>query len=94
MSRYHTPAEITDSKDYKEPSKKKGTVGEKKQEAMTTETQRLTSSRSEVTGAPASLDRNTMNTIEYVPAEYFRGVQAAQLIQSGERVEIANRVGT
>lgn len=83
MSRYHTPAEITESKDYKEPAK------ERDQE-MDTGASRLTASRTELSrpGLSASLERNN---IEYVPAEYFRGVQAAQLIQSGQYSEASSQ---
>jgi len=79
VSRYHTPAEITESKDYKEPAKVAG--AKQRDQEMDTGTSRLTASRPEMSrpGISASLERNN---IEYVPAEYFRGVQAAQLIQS------------
>ena len=82
MSRYHTPAEITESKDYKEPSKEE--VGDKqgKQEmdSRPGASRLVDVSRPEQNSGVTSPDRNN---IEYVPAEYFRGVQAAQLIQSG-----------
>jgi len=73
VSRYHTPAEITESKDYKEPAKEAG--AKQRDQEMETGASRLTASRPE-------LSRPGLSAIEYVPAEYFRGVQAAQLIQS------------
>ena len=75
VSRYHTPAEITESKDYKEPAKEAG--AKQRDQEMETGASRLTASRPE-------LSRPGLSAIEYVPAEYFRGVQAAQLIQSGQ----------
>ena len=88
MSRYHTPAEITESKDYKEPAKVAG--AKQRAQEMDTGTSRLTASRPEMSrpGISASLERNN---IEYVPAEYFRGVQAAQLIQSGQCSEASSQ---
>ena len=76
MSRYHTPAEITESKDYKEPSKEAG-AKQGKQEMDTRTDDVFRPAQHSVVTSP---DRNN---IEYVPAEYFRGVQAAKLIQSG-----------
>ena len=83
MSRYHTPAEITESKDYKEPAKEEGAKQREQEMDTGPGASRLTASRPELSrpGLSASLERNN---IEYVPAEYFRGVQAAQLIQSGQ----------
>jgi len=81
VSRYHTPAEITESKDYKEPAKEEGSKQREQEMDTGPGASRLTASRPELSrpGLSASLERNN---IEYVPAEYFRGVQAAQLIQS------------
>lgn len=86
MSRYHTPAEITESKDYKEPAKEEGAKQREQEMDTGPGASRLTASRPELSrpGLSASLERNN---IEYVPAEYFRGVQAAQLIQSGQWAE-------
>ena len=79
MSRYHTPAEITESKDYKEPSKEE--AGDKEEmDSRPGASRPVDVSRPEQNSGVTSPDRNN---IEYVPAEYFRGVQAAQLIQSG-----------
>jgi len=80
VSRYHTPAEITESKDYKEPSKETGAKqGMQEMDTRPRGSRTADVSRPEQHSVVTTLDRNN---IEYVPAEYFRGVQAAKLIQS------------
>ena len=78
ISRYPTPVEITDSKDYQGPDKaSQNSVKPKGTENGVKRTDEAETVLASVTTAG---DTN----IEYVPAEYFRGVDTHQVAQSGE----------
>ena len=87
VSRYPTPVEITDSKNYSEPEPEKH-VGDREDAEKGVKDLDLTSNLP--TGAGGISDVFVPGTtvcdssnIEYVPAEYFRGVPTAHLVQSG-----------
>ena len=84
ISRYPTPVEITDSKDYHGPDKPAQSSdrqnGVENGVRRTDETEAVTASVTTAGGG----DTN----IEYVPAEYFRGVDTHQVAQSGERAKL------
>lgn len=76
MSRYPTPVESTDSKDYSQPDQEAGERGEEAGDRDRDSAVRGVEEL-ELTGG------GQLSRAEYVPAEYFRGVPTAQLIQSG-----------
>lgn len=84
VSRYPTPVEITESKNYSEPEKH---VGDREDAEKGVKDLDLTSnvpptaSGSSDVFVPGSTVCDSSN-IEYVPAEYFRGVPTAHLVQS------------
>ena len=87
VSRYPTPVEITESKNYSEPEKH---VGDREDAEKGVKDLDLTSNVPPATGGggsdvfmPGSTVCDSSN-IEYVPAEYFRGVPTAHLVQSGK----------
>ena len=77
ISRYPTPVEITDSKDYLGPDKPAETSD--KPNGMENGVKRT----EEPEAVAASVTTVGDTNIEYVPAEYFRGVDTHQVAQSG-----------
>ena len=87
ISRYPTLVEITDSKNYQGPAKADQPT--EKQEGE--ETRARPSVEEEVAGLSVTTDVSESNSnIEYVPAEYFRGVDTHQFAQSGQIIELEN----
>ena len=87
VSRYPTPVEITDSKNYSEPEKH---VGDREDAEKGVKDLDLTSNLPTIGAVSGVSDVFVPGTtvcdssnIEYVPAEYFRGVPTAHLVQSG-----------
>ena len=83
ISRYPTPVEITDSKDYRGPDKP--AQSSDKQNGMENGVKRT--EEAEVSASVTTAGCGDTN-IEYVPAEYFRGVDTHQVAQSGEISEL------
>ena len=81
MSRYPTPVESTDSKDYSQPDQEAGERGEEAGDRDRDSAVRGVEEL-ELTGG------GQLSRAEYVPAEYFRGVPTAQLIQSGNYLQV------
>ena len=79
ISRYPTPVEITDSKDYQGPGKP--AQSSNKQNGVENGVKRT--EEAEVAALVTTAGCGDTN-IEYVPAEYFRGVDTHQVAQSGE----------
>ena len=79
ISRYPTPVEITDSKDYRGPEKP--AESSEKPNGMENGVKRT--EEAEVVASVTTAGCGDTN-IEYVPAEYFRGVDTHQVAQSGE----------
>ena len=75
ISRYPTPVEITDSKNYRAPDKADQAV----EKAAGVENGEGRAEEEEEVGVSEA-----NSNIEYVPAEYFRGVDTHQFAQSGE----------
>ena len=80
ISRYPTPVEITNSKDYRGPDKSDKPTEKSGGE----ETGVKRTGEEELVGVSVSTRCETNSNIEYVPAEYFRGVDTHQFAQSGE----------
>ena len=78
ISRYPTPVEITDSKDYRGPDNP--AVTPEKANGVENGVKRT----DEADTVPVSVTTVGDTNIEYVPAEYFRGVDTHQVAQSGE----------
>ena len=81
ISRYPTPVEITDSKDYRGPDKPAQSSG--KQNGVENGVKRTDEAEAESASVSSGGGGSDTN-IEYVPAEYFRGVDTHQVAQSGE----------
>lgn len=81
ISRYPTPVEITDSKNYRGPDKS----DQQAEKPGGVENGAARSEEEEEAGlSVSSAGGDTNSNIEYVPAEYFRGVDTHQFAQSGE----------
>lgn len=78
ISRYPTPVEITNSKDYRGPDKSDKPTEKSGGE----ETGVKRTGEEELVGVSVSTRCETNSNIEYVPAEYFRGVDTHQFAQS------------
>ena len=85
ISRYPTLVEITDSKNYQGPAKADQPTENQEGE----ETKARQPVEEEEPGLSVNTDVSESNSnIEYVPAEYFRGVDTHQFAQSGQIIEL------